>query len=67
MNIGNKQQQPKPMEDAFEVFQDQTQGKKAGGSRAKGAAAAGLPGTALLKQTKPKAGIQDHCSLAAPD
>lgn len=60
---GNKQQQPKPVGDAFEVFQDQFQGKKAGGSRVKGATAAGLPKTGLIKQTKPKAGVQNRCSL----
>ena len=65
VNTGNKQQQPKLVGDAFEVFQDQLPGRKAGGTRAKGATAAGLPGTGLIKQTKPKAGIQNRCILAA--
>lgn len=65
VNIGNKQQQPKPVGDAFEVFQDQLPGRKAGGTRAKGATAAGMSGTGLIKQTKPRTGIQDRCILAA--
>lgn len=56
---GNKQ--PKVVRDSFEVFQDQ--GKKTGGTRAKGATAAGLPGTGLLKQGKPRAGMADTHNL----
>ena len=57
MYTGKKQQQPKPVGDSFEVFQDRVQGKNTGGTRAKGTTAAGLPGAGLLRQTKPKAGI----------
>ena len=63
-STGNKQQQPKPVGDAFVVFQDQFQSQKGGGTRAKGATAAGLPKPGLIKQTKPKAGIHKQCSLA---
>lgn len=60
---GNKQQQPKVVRDSFEVFQDQ--GKNTGGTRAKGATAAGLPGNDLLKQGKPKAGMAGTHDVAS--